>query len=123
MEDKDECLASVEILNSRTRLWTLSPVMINSRSRHASVMVDGYIYILGGNDAGYTNRYERWNTTSNTSKAWTKIPNMPYKAEGCDAVAKDQIVYVIGEYNNGYKYSDTVVVLDIKQKAGQNSIQ
>ena len=49
------------------------------------------MYILGGSSNGYGKKFEGWNATSNTSKAWTKIPNMPYKAERCTAAVKDKI--------------------------------
>lgn len=52
-------------------------------------MVDGEIYIFGGgNDNGFTKKFERLDTASNTFKFWIKIPNMPYRAIRCASVAK-----------------------------------
>jgi len=117
-EGKHLAFASIEIFDCRNGSWTSGPIMKNSHRQHASVAVDGYIYIFGGrNDdvfGGYdTSKCERWNTTSDTTKCWTEIPDMPYKAIGCAAVSKHQQIYVMGGYSN--KYLDTVLLFDINE--------
>ena len=111
-KDRYNNQGSVEVFNCRTQLWTLSPTMMNSHSNHTSVTVKGEIYIFGGFNKGYrypTNKCERWNTASNTSECWTEIPNMPYKADGCAAVAKEKNIYLMRGYKYHDKYINTVV--------------
>jgi len=83
-------------------VWTAKTAMPTARSRAASAMVNGVIYVIGGQDAGgaAVNTLEMYNPASNSWTSGSPIPN-PRRYAAAVAVMSD--IYVIGgEDTNGF---------------------
>lgn len=82
-------------------VWTAKTIMPTARSRAASAMVNGIVYVIGGQDAGgaAVSTLEMYNPASNS---WTSGSPMPNPRRYAAAVAVMSDIYVIGgEDTNG----------------------
>jgi N-acetylneuraminic acid mutarotase len=86
--------------------WTQKTDMPTARFIAGSAVVDGKIYVVGGNPhtgggSLITNIMEEYDPAADT---WTRRANMPTARQGVRAAAVDGIVYAIG--GNGGAYND-----------------
>lgn len=109
-------LASVEMYLPDADGWDVRADLPTARACAASAVVDGKLYVLGGELPApqIHNAIERFDPATNT---WEALDDMPYSVSGAGAVAVGDDIYVIGGYasTNGqmpgvatryvYKYS------------------
>ena len=115
---------SVILLNVHRTKWQEGPPMKERRINHASVVCNGAVYAIGGdNGSSYLDSIERINveeliqhsSSSSTSSAngWTMLNcRLSMKRKGCAAaVVHDRFIVVAGGYN-GNNYLSSVDILD-----------
>jgi len=79
--------------------WTQKADMPTARSLADSAVVDGKIYVIGGNPGlwGFTEAAEEYNPATDT---WTKLADMPTARQSLCVADVDGIIYAIGGWNN-----------------------
>ena len=115
---------SVILFNVHRTKWQERPPMEERRINHASVVCNGAVYAIGGdNGSSYLDSIERINveeliqhsSSSSTSSAngWTMLNcRLSMKRKGCAAaVVHDRFIVVAGGYN-GNNYLSSVDILD-----------
>ena len=79
--------------NVRAASWSSLPQLPAGRAKHASAIVGGYIYIIGGS----TTSVYRLNLEGGTT--WEQVQSLPAVNNSCKAVAYlDRYIYVAGGY-------------------------
>lgn len=99
-DDDAQRLASVEIYTPGADAWDAGPAMPTARSGAASAVLDGKLYVLGGELAfpGVSAAVERYDPAS---RQWQVLAPMPLSAHGLGAVTVDGAIYVLGGFTRG----------------------
>lgn len=97
--------------------WTQKTNMLTVNSLHSSAVVDGKIYVVGGNggaanDVAYAN-VEAYDPTTNT---WTRKTGMPTARTLPAAVTVDGKIYVMGGVWGGVQRLDAPLRFTIRQQ-------
>jgi len=77
--------------------WVASTQMSEPRSQTASVVVDGWIYVLG--DYNYSSNNGRFTRYDPVSHAWESLPDIPSGRGQAAAAAVDGVIYYFGGNN------------------------
>jgi N-acetylneuraminic acid mutarotase len=106
--DENYYLRSLEVFDPATNSWTAKTPMNSARSGLASGVVNGKLYVFGGNcdknwESGCLYTVEEYDPATN---AWTKKEPMPTpRADLIGAVVNDKIYAIGGSiYDNGEWY-------------------
>ncbi|MBM4403941.1 MAG: choice-of-anchor J domain-containing protein [Candidatus Cloacimonetes bacterium] len=98
--------------NTNTNTWSALTNIPDQRRVHASVVVDGYLYVIGGSDdvSVYYNTLYRYDIAGDL---WTTLAPIPVNnAWGKAAAWNDTHIYLAGGHD-GTNYLNTVYVYDI----------
>ena len=104
----------VEVYDPLTNRWEKRADMPTARNGVNAAVVDGKIYVLGGQTRSAPGLAERFVTrieeyNPKTDK-WRQLPNMPMFKFWFSTVAVDKEIYTIGGRDNTIKRTDTVDV-------------
>lgn len=95
------CLPTQDSSNlPKTGTFTQLASMNTARADHASEVVNGHIYVIGGvqlnNVGGYPDSVEQYDPTSN---AWTTVANMTSGRQGMASATLGNSIYIFGGYD------------------------
>ncbi|CAL9703863.1 unnamed protein product [Knipowitschia caucasica] len=103
---------AIEAYNYKTDFWTnISSQEENPRAHHGSIVVDGFLYCLGG-----FNRTERFNTMRRLDLAtftWSEMPPMYERRCYVSVTELNGRIYALGGYN-GQSRLNTAEVFDLR---------
>jgi N-acetylneuraminic acid mutarotase len=93
-----------EVYDPATDTWEKVPPMPTPRHGAAAAMVDGLIYLFGGEGdlrapSAYAHRYDP------SSETWVELADMPFAVDRAAASTVDGKIYVIGGSSKGYPYN------------------
>ncbi len=103
----------VQRYNAHTNSWTALTNIPAARRVHASAIVNGFLYIIGGSDGAsvYHNTVYRYDIAGNT---WTTMAPLPVSLAWIKAVGYNNThIYVAGGVNAASVVVSTVYVYDI----------
>lgn len=111
--DEDIITGLVEVYNPLTNKWEKRADMPTKRTGIDAVVVDGKIYVIGGQNVlrlpGLAERFvthiEEYNPKTNK---WRKLPDMPMFKFWFSTIAVDNEIYTIGGVNNAVSRIDDV---------------
>ncbi|MEO6513663.1 MAG: hypothetical protein ABIR37_03170 [Candidatus Saccharimonadales bacterium] len=86
--------------------WTLANNFTNARYDHASVVYNGYMYVLGGFGATYYNDVQYASVSGSTVGTWASTTSFSNSRAGLTAVVYNGYMYVLGGYNGATQYND-----------------
>ena len=89
-----------EVFDPETNQWTAISNMIHGRTDSASVIHDGWIYVIGGFDRvtwTFLNSIERYNPETDT---WSNVGHLTTGRSGASAVTLGDRIYVMGGISN-----------------------
>jgi N-acetylneuraminic acid mutarotase len=124
-------LATVEVYNPATDIWTSRAPMPTARHGLAAVAIDGIIYAIGGFNGSSLTTVEAYNPSTNT---WTAAPSLPEARSLVGAADLSNIIYAVGGRDSSFAITDRVealapsqdttitVTIDIKPGSFPNSI-
>jgi N-acetylneuraminic acid mutarotase len=101
----------VQIYDPVTKLWDVGILMNTARSQFAAVLLDGLIYVIGGNyqDVGDPNDVEIFNPDTDT---WTEGAPLPERIRYLTGTVRQGKIYIIGGRNLDGDYMNTMFVYD-----------
>ena len=98
-------LSSVDMYDPATDSWTSRASMPAVRAGHTSTVVDGKIYVVGGESVMYTTKHNTLWEYDPVTNSWATKANAPQTMSDHSAVAYDGYVWVFpGTNNNAYAY-------------------
>ena len=92
-------VSSNEAYNPVTNDWTERAPMPTARHHHASAVVDGKIYIIGGRETGIGSNTDRNEMYDPGLDTWTVLSPMPTKRSGLSASSIGNQVFAMGGQN------------------------
>ena len=94
--DGDSTLESVEAYDPQLGTWALVASTGGTRSHHASVVLDGKIYIMGGFEdrSGGSDVLDTVEVYDPQVDSWQRVANMPHGLDGHAAAAIGGKIYV-----------------------------
>ena len=98
-ENTGRVVNTVFCLSLETYEWTTLALMGTARCYCAGLLLDDYIYMLGGrgDDHGFLASVERYSIVGNT---WEDLPDMAAARWGLCAVAALRNIYILGDARN-----------------------
>ncbi len=109
-------LSVVEEYDPTTNTWTAKANMPRARTSHASSVVNGQIYVIGGFNptsnlpGGFVNKVDVYNPATNT---WaTRSADLPTLRDNLSASSLNGVIYVIGGQSSDGDALSTVEVYD-----------
>ena len=92
----------VDVYNPATNFWSQGAPMPTPRAGHATVVVNGLIYVIGGRNGGapfeglVLSTVEAYNPATNS---WSTAPSMPTPRSDLAAAVVGGLIYAIGGWN------------------------
>ncbi|MFA7361279.1 MAG: lamin tail domain-containing protein [Candidatus Kapaibacterium sp.] len=86
--------------NAGTNVWFTLPDITSGKTVHASAIVNGYLYVIGGANSGaYQSTVYRFDL-SNESGSWEPMASIGKTIGWCKAAAYGQYIYLVGGFTN-----------------------
>jgi N-acetylneuraminic acid mutarotase len=103
----------VQIYDPATKQWDVGIPMNTARSQFVAVVLDGLIYVIGGNYQGDDAfDVEIFDPTDGTTGAWREGTPLPERRRYMAGAVRQGEIYVVGGRNLGGDYMDTMFVYD-----------
>jgi len=97
---------AVNAYDPRTDTWSALAPMLSPRYNFAAVVLNGFIYAIGGwNGSAELASMERYDPSSNT---WSPDASLPQVTEAPGAAVDGQTIYVVGGYDATTKQRNTM---------------
>jgi hypothetical protein len=107
-------LTTVEAYDPRRDRWSTLPSFTTPRSGHSTVVADGRLVVLGGEELGEGGTTIEQVEVLGPAGAWQALPDMITPRHGLGGVSRDRRIYALeGGPTPGLAYSGALEFLDL----------
>lgn len=105
-------IGTIDTITGNVSSWGFTTPLPSARIYHQMVAVNGYMYVIGGEDGNFNRQNTVWRATINASTGalgtWDVLTAFPQALGDHSAVVIGSTIYVIGGINSGGTPLDTV---------------
>ena len=119
-DNNSESMYNLQMFDWSSNSWSHGPSMKYSREEHGCVVVNDWLWVMGG---GYDGEIEAINTTNINDSDWSLMTSFPprdnsiFYLQNFGVVAVDNLIYVIG---GCWCSEDTMYIIDTNHYTVQN---